>query len=113
MAAKRITLTLAEVWSLRDLEKAARSVESRPLVKLLAAGFAVKVADNGQTRFEISAAGRNHLQVLDKADKKCSRCKTAPWTCRVCGRKTCEHFCKLKTTADRTALCGRTSCSKT
>ncbi len=42
--------------------------------------------------------------------KKCHRkfCK-AHWTCRVCKRKTCEHFCILKESADSSALCGRCS----
>lgn len=37
--------------------------------------------------------------------KKCQRCRTAPWRCRSCDAKLCEHFCSLKTD-DGYASCG-------
>lgn len=40
------------------------------------------------------------------AAKKCRRCKSAPWVCRGCGAKCCEHYCSLKTDD------GKASCSK-
>jgi hypothetical protein len=44
--------------------------------------------------------------VVVSETKRCHVCKRAPWTCRVCGRHTCEHFCSLKTN-DGTACCVR------
>jgi hypothetical protein len=38
--------------------------------------------------------------------KKCRRCRRAPWTCRSCGAKCCEHLCALKK-PDGTASCSK------
>lgn len=36
-----------------------------------------------------------------------ARCKrAAKFTCRFCGRKTCQHLCRVKG-ADLSAVCGR------
>lgn len=40
-----------------------------------------------------------------RAARKCAACRSTPWTCRACGRLTCEHFSVFKRDADRTGLC--------
>lgn len=37
--------------------------------------------------------------------RKCAACRSTPWTCRGCGRLTCEHFSVLKLDSDRSGLC--------
>ena len=40
--------------------------------------------------------------------RKCQRCESAPWTCRECGKHTCEHLCGNKTD-DGKATCSACS----
>ncbi len=56
----------------------------------------------------------NATKSESKICKPCKRGKHATWTCRMCGRMTCRHFCNLKDDgmpgADKdkpTAICGK------
>lgn len=78
-----------------------------PARKLVEIGFATRTEGRyGALTHTVTEAGLAHHQAVSMADKTCGRCKTAPWTCSRCGRKTCEHYCVGKKT-DGTAICGR------
>lgn len=79
-----------------------------PARKLVELGFATRSEEGryGAVTFSITEEGRAHFQAIHMEDRKCHNCKTAPWTCRKCGRKACEHHCVGKK-PDGTATCGR------
>lgn len=109
---RKITLTEPQFNLLADLLKGPQEavLEWSPARKLAELGFAnVHPISFGRGKYTITDAGREHHKALHMADKKCKKCKTAPWTCRVCSRKTCEHYCGNKRN-DRTAICGRQAC---
>jgi hypothetical protein len=94
------------------------TVNYPPARKLVDLGLAIqtpRVSEiNGRLHshfYSITDAGRTHHRAVYMADRKCGKCKTAPWTCRVCSRKTCEHHCGKKG-ADGTAICGRKDCQE-
>jgi hypothetical protein len=77
-----------------------------PAHKLVDVGFATRVQGRYTWEYTVTEAGRAHHRAIHMADKTCRTCKTAPWTCRECSRKTCEHYCAGKKN-DGTAVCGR------
>jgi hypothetical protein len=79
-----------------------------PARKLVDVGFATRAEGRyGALTHTVTDDGRAHHHAIFTADKKCSKCKTASWTCRTCGRKVCEHYCHAKILDGKTAICGR------
>jgi hypothetical protein len=48
---------------------------------------------------------KRSMKRLRGEGKVCTRCSTAPWKCRVCGDRCCEHRCSYKK-EDGSASCG-------
>jgi len=119
--ARTLKLTDPQFAFLGALVKGSReaTVNYPPAMKLVELGFATQVTHRNEVNgllssrfYSITDAGRAHHQKVYMADKRCSKCTTAPWTCRVCSRKTCEHYCGSKSPADKTAISGRSGCRK-
>lgn len=111
----RIKLTDPQFAFLEKLAAGPTTAVERyaPAQKAVALGFASSAEGRyGTLTFTITEAGQAHYDAVRMQPKMCHSCKTAPWTCRVCKRQTCEHYCKGKNGADKTAICGRSSCSK-
>lgn len=112
---RKITLTDPQFEFLTALVKGPQSavLEWPPARKLVEVGFATSQPESfSRATYTVTEAGLAHLRALYLADRKCGKCKTAPWTCRVCSRKTCEHHCGRKNGKDSTAICGRQSCQE-
>lgn len=110
MAAKRkVVLTDAQFAYLDGLMKGDQTAVENyaPANKLFALGFATRVMGQYTFTYTVTEAGRKHHHAVLTAPKACKACKTTPWTCRGCGRKTCQCFCVLKDGKTKTALCGR------
>lgn len=111
---RKITLTEAQFNFLSDLLEGPKGavLEWSPARKLSELGFAKATPENfGRATYTVTDTGRAHHRAIYMADKKCPMCKTAPWTCRLCGRKACEHHCGKKGN-DGTAICGRKECQE-
>lgn len=105
---RRIKLTDSQYAFLCQLVKGPQTaVETyAPARKLVDVGFATRVQSSYTWEHTVTDAGRAYHTSIHMADRKCHVCKTAPWSCRVCSRKTCEHHCTGKKN-DGTALCAR------
>lgn len=111
---KKVKLTDPQFQFLQTLVLAGSNTavaEFKPPQKLVELGLAIAHEEGYRVRYEVTDAGRAHHEAVFLAPKRCASCKKAEWTCRVCTRKTCEHYCGKKG-ADRTAICGRQACQR-